>query len=45
MRAIVLEERGDDAVAGAEAAICLTRSWSPRLKTALASFGVHPEQI
>ncbi|HZL27615.1 MAG TPA: guanylate kinase [Acidobacteriaceae bacterium] len=45
MRAIVLEERGDHAEAGLEAATCLTRTWSPRLTAALATFGVHPEQI
>ena len=45
MRAIVLVERGDHAEAGSEAATCLTRSWSPRLKAALASFGVHPGQV
>jgi guanylate kinase len=45
MRAIVLEERGEDGDAGPEAATCLTRSWSPRLTAALASFGVHPGQV
>jgi len=45
MRAIVLEERGDHAEAGPEAEACLTRTWSPRLTSALASFGVHPERV
>jgi guanylate kinase len=45
MRAIVLEERGDDSESGPKAESCLTRSRSPRLVSALASFGVHPEQV
>jgi guanylate kinase len=45
MRAIVLEERGEDVDAGPAAATCLTRSWSLRLKAALESFGVHPWQV
>jgi guanylate kinase len=42
MRAIVLEERGEDVESGPRAESCLTRSRSPRLDAALASFGVHP---
>jgi guanylate kinase len=45
MRAIVLEERGEHMQGGPDAASCLTRSRSSRLTTALASFGVHTEQV
>jgi len=41
MRAIVLTER-DPASPEPPAATCLTRNASPRLLSALASFGVHP---
>jgi guanylate kinase len=43
MRAIVLEERGEDVDTGPAAETCLTRNRSPRLTAALGSFGVHPE--
>jgi guanylate kinase len=45
MRAIVLEERGEHAGNGPAAETCLTRSRSPRLTAALASFGVHQERV
>jgi guanylate kinase len=45
MRAIVLEERGEDAEAAEIAAACLTRQRSARLNAALESFGVHAGQV
>ena len=44
MRAIVLQERNGFQDSG-QAATCLTRSASPRLYSALASFDVHPGQV
>ena len=45
LRAIVLEERGEDAEAAEIAASCLTHRRSARLDAALESFGVHPAQV
>jgi len=45
LRAIVLETRGEHEGNAEVAESCLTHNLSPRLKAALASFGVHPEQI
>jgi guanylate kinase len=45
MRAIVLQERGEDAEAAGIATACLTRQRSARLDAALESFGVHPAQV
>ncbi len=44
MRAIVLTERGERADS-AMSASCLTRTRSPRLGAALASFDVHPQSV
>ncbi len=45
MRAIVLHERGEDKRSEQEAARCETRARSPRLESALASFGVTSDRI
>jgi guanylate kinase len=45
LRAIVLETRGEHKDNAELAESCLTRNLSPRLMAALASFGVHPEQV